>query len=79
MKFKWELVEDSAQSNSSLPYFQETERAKVIGGWIVKTLVSYDSYDSLNDHNSPDWDRRLLSTIFIPDPNHKWELEDDLT
>ena len=39
-----------------------TRRAKVIGGWIVET-VNYCA------------GKPVISTIFIPDRKHKWEIE----
>ena len=39
-------------------------RLKVPGGWIYITFWQNQSHSSLS-----------LSTCFIPDPNHEWELE----
>ena len=38
----------------------DTFRAKVIGGWLV---------------GSYDWAQAVGGLTFIPDPNHKWQLE----
>lgn len=70
LKFEWEAVEDSCNSNRNLAYYEETERAKVIGGWLVKTIVSYGT-----EYEKEDWDRRCISTVFVADPNHEWEIE----
>ena len=39
-------------------------RAKVFGGWIVKSIF-YIGYDI------------GVSMTFVPDPNHEWELDKD--
>jgi hypothetical protein len=62
--FKYEKVDDN------------TERAKVIGGWIVKTTedvfhVAPDWGDASYFKSGWDW---RISTCFVPDPNHEWEL-----
>lgn len=47
-----------------------TQRAKVIGGWLVKT---HESVYHLTDTNSGDgWDWRV-SMCFVPDEGYKWE------
>ena len=48
-------------------------RAKVFGGWLIK------AYEDVS-HNLPDqglrngWDLRI-AMCFMPDPEHKWEVE----
>lgn len=44
IKFQWERID------------QQTERAKVIGGWIVWSFGSGDNG----------------SMVFVPDPKHEW-------
>lgn len=56
IKFEWEEMCD-----------QYTHRAKVIGGWIVR------SYNFLSDDNSFGSVSECL--VFIPDPKHEWEIE----
>lgn len=41
---------------------EETRRSKVLGGWLVDNYVRALNKISMN-------------TIFIPDPNHDWEIE----
>lgn len=56
LEFKWEDIPDSSVST--------TLRAKVIGGWIVRT-----------GYFDPDRDIMTTeSTVFISDPDHKWEI-----
>jgi len=63
MKFKWERISGSLNGASG------THRAKVIGGWIVESMYSYEEEEGGN----------ALSSIFVPDPNHEWDIEIDLT
>lgn len=50
MKFEWQLIRSE---------WQETHRAKVHGGWLVK-------------ESSPSFFPILITICFVPDPNHKW-------
>lgn len=68
--FKWYAIEDSVNSEKNLEYYEETQRARVPGGWLVKTVISYGT-----EGESEDWDRRCVSTVFVPDPNHEWNVE----
>lgn len=45
-------------------YEETTERVKVFGGWIVKNFHKYDNMFS-------------ESMVFIPDPDHKWSLDQE--
>lgn len=44
-----------------------TVRAKVFGGWIVNSSES----------SSETGDEITSSSVFIPDPNHEWTLEEE--
>ena len=52
------------------------QRAKVFGGWIVKTYE--DCHISLHDDMPPqtgyEW---RIATCFVPDQKHEWTLEDE--
>lgn len=52
MKFEWQRLDT------------ETQRAKVFGGWIVR---SHD-VDDCNNHYT------VESMVFVPDPEHKWKV-----
>ncbi len=56
MKFEWEQIGEL------------TQRAKVIGGWLVRT----HDFDKL---------LKLLSfsTVFVADPFHQWKIEEEQT
>jgi hypothetical protein len=51
--FEWECIYE--------PEMRTTERAKVIGGWIVKHCEGGEFGDP-------------VSLVFIPDPFHTWEV-----
>jgi hypothetical protein len=53
MKFQWEKL------NST------TERAKVIGGWVLRSR----DVDDCNTQYT------VESMVFIPDPEHKWSVK----
>lgn len=48
------------------PPYAQTKRANVIGGWIVV-------HRELWDDNKGE----VLGMVFIPDPEHLWEVEDE--
>lgn len=51
------------------------ERAKVFGGWIVKTHESvYHDMSNEGGGMQEGWDWRV-AMVFVPDPNHEWEIE----
>ncbi len=54
IKFEWELICEAHKN--------DTARAKVFGGWIVRSLTYPD-------------DRVSESMVFVSDPNHEWEVE----
>lgn len=57
--FEWENVKSLCLQNNGTA----TIRAKVFGGWMVRHL----SYDNTHQQQSE-------SSIFVPDPNHEWEV-----
>ena len=61
IKFEYEDVDDF------------TQRAKVFGGWIVKTHepVHHSNTDGCGSSGNG-WDWRL-STCFVPDMKHEWQ------
>ena len=60
MKFEWEKIDDY------------TQRARVLGGWLVKTFedVAHKTDDGMNDG----WDWRV-AMAFVPDPNYDWKID----
>ena len=60
MRFAWETISDIDDC--------ETLRAKVHGGWIVRTIT--------RSLISRDYSFRLSeSGVFIADPDHEWEID----
>lgn len=53
--WNWELIEESPNGNTSV------HRAKVIGGWIVWTIVQEIKLKVFNS-----------SQVFVPDRDHLW-------
>lgn len=64
MKFAWESIHKS-ESDVGLCC---TRRAEVIGGWVLNNILVLDSNNPiiLNE-----------SMVFIPDPEHVWEIEEE--
>lgn len=58
----WEEIDDYHQ------------RAKVFGGWLVKTFVNVSHYTEYNGMQDG-WDWRV-AMCFVPDPSHKWIVEE---
>lgn len=58
MKFEWEQIHQR-DSQSAL---DGTQRAKVIGGWLVRTLVLATT-------------KTMMQMVFVSDPNHEWKIE----
>jgi len=50
-------------------------RAKVFGGWLVKTFENVVHADPFNQGQGmvDGWDLRV-AMAFVPDPKHEWEL-----
>lgn len=56
--FEWECFDQGISSHEP----EETSRAKVFGGWLVYAREFHeDGY-------------RACTMVFVPDPNHEWEL-----
>jgi len=55
MKFEWERIAGTPP----------TERARVFGGWIVRTF-------DINDCNTETTSEAL---VFLSDPEHKWRID----
>lgn len=60
IKFEWETIAYN-------PLQGITYRAKVLGGWLVRTAICINQYGGSSVEES--------NLIFIPDPNHEWEIE----
>jgi len=58
MKFEWENIDRSIDRLCPTV----TNRAKVIGGWIIHIGTVANSFHS-------------QSLVFIPDPNHEWVID----
>lgn len=70
MKFEWEKI-DETETFATL-------RAKVIGGWIVKNEASFfTASDCSHNGHSIAVRPSMDSMIFIPDPEHKWEITNE--
>jgi len=67
MKFEWEEIGKCDGDNC----LYEVSRAKVQGGWIVKSLSLFGSDDS----DSLAWQNSSESMVFIPDHDHIWEID----
>ena len=63
MKFVWEYILIGDHETT-------TKRAKVIGGWIVRTESVMVHH--LGQQNSS----RSEALVFVPDPNHEWAIEE---
>lgn len=57
MIFEWEIIT------------RHEDRAKVFGGWIVRTVWTRDNDDGDSVSVSS-------SLVFIPDTNHEWSIEE---
>lgn len=65
MQFQWERLD------------QNTQRVKVLGGWLVKTETTL--YNCMTINTSPcasylNFHIPTLSVVFIPDEFHKWDV-----
>lgn len=67
MKFEWEILKRIENSGE---YIDLTLRAKVIGGWIVRCSGSSTFKSGNNIEYASEG-----SMTFIPDPEHKWEID----
>lgn len=60
-KSQWELINHGISSS----VYEETERLKVLGGWIVRTQLHNGKAQAM-----------AVSLVFIPDPKHEWDLNE---
>lgn len=61
--FRWETILDNE--------FSETERAPVIGGWLVcRAEINYTMETEIQASK----DHRAITMTFVPDFNHEWEI-----
>ncbi len=51
----------------------EHERAKVFGGWLVKTYTDVHHLDNGISAGGEGWDWRV-AMAFVPDPDHEWNV-----
>jgi hypothetical protein len=58
--FRWESLGDGR-------YLASTHRAKVVGGWLVHSVVGDGSEGAIAG-----------SMTFVPDPNHDWMIPPEL-
>lgn len=86
IKFEWEQLNDD--SSSSTTSVEVAYRAKVIGGWLVKTQILMDyQYGCNGTSDCEDSNHRHIdeegyqsineNIIFISDPTHEWEIDKD--
>ena len=61
MKARWESIADLSDTH----HFDSTVRMKVVGGWLVRTVV-----DNLPDESDG---AVAVAMTFVPDPDHEWE------
>ncbi len=64
MKFEWETIYSQGRIDVSQDG-GSVLRAKVYGGWIVNNYWWDSDYKTYSE-----------SMVFIPDPNHKWVIDD---
>jgi len=73
IKFEWEEIWNNQEPHAE-EYDEATYRAQVIGGWLVRHLNACDHF-SEKGNNDQYWMERRSSMVFIPDPEHRWEVE----
>ena len=59
IEFEWESI---WHKDIDKTHFTYTDRAKVLGGWLV-------------NHRTCAGSRAHESSIFVPDPEHKWRIK----
>ncbi len=83
MKFEWEEISNSSGENGI--YYNETFRAKVIGGWLVRVQTYTDyQYRSSNDETESaihyldeEGFVNVTNTMtFVSDLKHEWQIEE---
>ena len=75
MKFHWEEIwnnQDFCKSN----HYEETSRAKVIGGWLVTHITACDHINE-KDNEDKAWTERRCTMVFVSDPTHEWSIDDE--
>jgi hypothetical protein len=65
MKFEWEILREFMSNNFATAGSNNT-RAKVFGGWIVRTFCWDEKYNMQSE-----------SSVFVPDAKHEWEVTED--
>ncbi len=60
MPFEWETISETA--------FSTSYRVKVLGGWIVMTLVQDHRKNSI-----------CQASVFVEDPIHEWDLDNPIS
>lgn len=75
-KLIWERIEqktmDASNSGHSSLYFSFIERAKVVGGWLVRSeIISKESNRDIN--NSGTGNGAGGGITFVPDAKHDWK------
>ncbi|MCP3681824.1 MAG: hypothetical protein GY861_03965 [bacterium] len=53
------------------------ERAKVPGGWLVRTYTDVFHLDNGMSSGGEGWDWRVAMT-FVPDANHEWVISEEV-
>jgi hypothetical protein len=72
MKFEWEEIY-FLQTGQFLNAGQATFRAKVPGGWLIR----HDNYmDSEREKGLDGLTLMQSCMVFVPCPNHKWEISE---
>jgi len=70
-EIKWEKVLTNDQSTTSVDYkgsYYYTSRAKVPGGWLVRSMKKD------HERNAHGYDIAIgVGLTFIPDPSHSWK------
>lgn len=69
LDFIWYAICDSEDIYHNT--YMETFRVKVIGGWIVRHQMLIDAE---RDKEHDGWTNCHNSMVFVPDPNHEWEV-----
>lgn len=74
MRLFWENIYDTSDEpiSGSLGYFEDTYRAKVIGGWLIKNVLFFDHTDK--ELKIDGWQNTRVEICFLPDPKHEWDL-----
>lgn len=72
MKFEWEVINKKEKFGE---FIDATERARVIGGWLIRShLVSTFNESDMRSHEIKYCS--TMSTQFVHDPNHEWKIDE---